>query len=215
MKAIKKLGVLSVMIFFFACEPPVTFKEPQPADAKNLTSIPRRLQGTYFSALDSSLIRIDAKTICRLYDANSVHQNDSDAINISVKGDTSFGFSIGSEVKSLSMSFSEEGGRMSEYFADTIFMIDQDHLLRKWRGYYFLNTRFDQDSWQVRRLSLKKGELSIGEISQEEEIKSLIAIAESYQDTLAPYRLELSKKQFKQYNKGQAFLSNETFLKLK
>jgi hypothetical protein len=78
-----------------------------------------------------------------------------------------------------------------------------------------LNTRFDQDSWEVRRLSLKKGELSIGEISQEEEIKSLIAIAESYQDTLAPYRLELSKKQFKQYNKGQAFLSNETFVKLK
>jgi hypothetical protein len=215
MKALKQLAVIWVMILFFACEPPVTFKEPQPADAKNLTSFPRRLRGTYFSLADSGLIRIDARTICLLYDANSMQPNDSDAIHISVTGDTSIRYSVSHNLQSLSISLSEEEGSRRQYFADTIFVIDQDHLLRKWRGYYFLNTRYDQDSWQVRRLSLKKGELSIGEISQEEEIKSLKAIAESFQDTVAPYQFKLSKKQFKQYNKGQSFLSNETFVKLK
>jgi hypothetical protein len=139
---------------------------------------------------------------------------DSNGINLKISGDTSINISTTQDINSVSVAFSDDGKHTNNEIVDTIFAIDYDNVLRKFKGYYFINTRYDKDSWQVQRLSLSKGELRIGSISEENEIDALKELSESSADTAAPYKFSMSKKQFKKFNKGQGFSDNEVFVKL-
>jgi hypothetical protein len=215
------MRIIQTIIFFiltttlFSCEPPVTFKEPQPNDTENLSAFPRRIRGTYLSLSDSSILRINENGIYRIYDVVSDSKSDSNSIDIKISGDTSINISTGAEINNVSLGFSENGENLTREVIDTVFTINYDNVLRKYKGYYFINSRYDKDSWQVMRLSISKGELTIGNISEEKDIDALKDLTENKADTVAPYKFSLTKKQFKEFNKGLGFSDNEVFVKIK
>ena len=101
------------------------------------------------------------------------------------------------------------------YSEDTLFLINYDNVLKKFRSDYFLNLRFDKASWFVRKMQLSKGQLIISEISVDQEVRNIHEITEYKQDTAETYNFTLTKKQFKEFVKNNGFRKSETFIKLK
>jgi hypothetical protein len=87
-KQIKILSMIIILTGLVACEPPVTFTEPQPVSTDNLSEFPRRLKGVYLSLSDSSTLSISDNLIQRTYDFDyKVHPNQLDS-TARLSGDT-------------------------------------------------------------------------------------------------------------------------------
>jgi Holliday junction resolvase len=86
-------------------------------------------------------------------------------------------------------------------------------VLRKFKGYYFINTRCEKESWKVEKIQLSKGELSISSISTKLELDNLKEITETPQDTIPPYNFKATKKQFKEFVKNNGFRDTKTFIR--
>ena len=87
----RKLNFISTIIILtslFACEPPVTFNEPQPTDTDNLSKFPNHLQGQYISLADNSELTIGDNLIQRIYEFDQkIHLSQPDS-NSRLSGDT-------------------------------------------------------------------------------------------------------------------------------
>ena len=200
------------MTSIVACEPPVTFTEPQPADTDNLSNFPRRLKGIYISLSDSSTLSINDKLIQRTYDFDyKIHPNQLDSTT-RLLGDTL----IKVETKERQL-IKRDGDSLKIHIhnVDTLFQMDYDNVVRKFKGYYLLNTRYDKTSWTVEKMNLSKGKLIISRISTQEDIKNLREITETAQDTLINYSFTATKRQFKKFVKNDGFSDSEIFVRLK
>ena len=196
----------------YSCEPTVTFTEPQPPDTDNLTKFPNRLQGQYVSLADNSTLIVSDNLIQRLYDFDTkinVKQLDS---SYTISGDTVT--YVKTKEKRI---MKREGDTLSEHIhsLDTLFQITFDNVLRKFKGYYFLNTRQDKQSWGVRKVSISKGQLTISSISTKLDLDNLKAVTETTQDTTTQYNFKATKKQFKEFIKNDGFSDSETFVRQK
>lgn len=195
-----------------ACEPPVTFNEPQPTDTANLSIFPNRLQGQYLSLKDNSILSIGDKLILRIYDYDyKIHPNQLDSA-ARLSGDTII------DLKTNEKTIIKRDGDSlitHVHYIDTLFQMDFDNVVRKFKGYYFLNTRYDKTSWEVKKIELSKGQLVVSTISTKEDIEDLITLTESTQDTIAPYKFEATKRQFKEFIKNDGFSDSETFVRQK
>jgi hypothetical protein len=212
MKQFKLILTLIMITSLFACDPSVTFNEPQPKDIKNLAKFPERLQGNYLSLADSSVLQISALLVKRIYDFNQkIHVSQLDS-NAQLVGDTIINLTSNSKEF-----IKREGDSIVSHvhYVDTMFQINYDNVVRKFKGYYFLNKRYDKESWEVQKMELSKGKLMISSISDKNDIESLKTITESSEDTVAPYNFTASKKQFKEFIKNNGFSDSETFVKLK
>ena len=196
----------------FACEPPVTFNEPQPTDTDNLAKFPKRLQGQYLSLADNSTLSISDKLIQRIYDYEyKVHPNQLDSTT-RLSGDTII--DLATNEKTL---IKRDGDSLINHvhYIDTLFGMDYDNVVRKLKGYYFLNTRYDKTSWEVKKIQLAKGQLVISSISTKEDIENLKEITQTATDTIPPYKFTATKKQFKKFIKNDGFSDSETFVRQK
>jgi hypothetical protein len=206
-------GILSSIIFIciaVACTPAVTFDEPQPANTKDLSKFPNRLKGEYVSLSDNSILRISDKLIERVYDFDTkIHRNELDSTMI-LRNDTIINLETNEKtfVKKMGDSLMAH-----IFYTDTLFELNADHILRKMKGYCFLNTRYTEQNWEVKKLSLHRGKLTIGSISAESELETLVEITESPKDTIPPYPFTATKKQFKKFVKQEGFTDTETFIK--
>jgi hypothetical protein len=212
MKQFKLILTLIMITSLFACDPPVTFNEPQPVDTDNLSKFPKRLQGKYLSLSDSSFLVVNEKFIQRIYDFDQMmHTNQLDS-NSQLSGDTLINL-----VNNSKEVVKRNGDSIITHvhYIDTLFQINYDNVVRKFKGYYFLNKRYDKESWEVQKMKLSKGKLMISSISDKNDIESLKTITESSEDTVAPYNFTASKKQFKEFLKNNGFSDSETFVKLK
>ncbi len=90
-------------------------------------------------------------------------------------------------------------------FIDTLFRLNYDNVLRKFRGHYFLNTRYEGESWEVKKLSPEGNRLIIGSIRSAEDIQTLQTISETPADTIVPKKFNLSQKQFRKYLGREGF----------
>jgi hypothetical protein len=213
----KKINQLKIIVLYIglmnviACQPPVTFTEPQPSKTKNIAAFPLRLQGNYLGVDDQSTLLISEKLIQQLYDFDEkIHQNQLDS-NYKFINDT-----IVNSVTNEKMLFKRLGDTLLTHvhYIDTVFQMDNDNVVRKFKGHYFLNMRYESDSWEVKQLSLSKGQLSINRISAEKDIENLQAITESAQDSVPPYKFTATKKQFKQFVQSDGFSSGELFIRI-
>ena len=151
------IALMILLSSIFACEPPVTFKEPQPLDIENLTGFPKRLQGEYISLSDNSTLIITDKLIQRIYDFDEkIHKSQIDS-NYIIKGDTIINFTYNGRGV-----IKREGDSVIIHVhdIDTMFQMDYDNVVRKFKGYYFLNKRYEKESWEVKKLQYSKGVLS-------------------------------------------------------
>jgi len=233
MKIIKIILGVTVLACLFACErkkaiPLATFTKPQPANTESLSKFPKRLQGRYLSLEDSSVITINDKLIQRIYDLENkllIHPNQLDS-TAQIRGDTLVFVDI--DEKIMKMKIIKHVGdslliRHHRIDTLTLFKIGRGDILKKFKGFFFLNTRYDDTSWAVEKVQLAKGVLVVSSILTEADIKKLEEITETetitaQQDTLAtvyPQKFTTTKKQFKTFVKNEGFSSSETFIKQK
>jgi len=209
---LKFITTIIILTSLVACAPPVTFNEPQPTNTDNLSEFANRLQGHYLSSADSSVLIIDAKTIQRIYDFDyKIHPSQIDS-NSRLSGDTII--NVTTNTREI---VKRAGDSLVTHinYIDTLFQIDYDNVVRKFKGFYFLNKRLDKESWEVKKIELSKGQLIVSSISSKEDIENLKAITESTQDTVAPYNFAATKKQFKEFVKNKGFTDSEKFIRQK
>lgn len=209
----KQFGFMIVitLIILSACQPPVVFDKPQPEDVAALGGFPRRIQGKFLSAEDNSVLEINSKTIIRTYDFDlKVHVSQLDS-NHQLIGDTLFDLTNneGSVVRI-------EGDSVVQhvYEQDTLFAIDFLNVLKKFKGYYFINIFALPDKWQVMKLEFSHGTLALSSINRKEDIEQLKVLTETTQDT-TPYVFSPSRKQFRNFVRNQGFRDTEKFTKMR
>ncbi|MEP7169764.1 MAG: hypothetical protein ABI855_10385 [Bacteroidota bacterium] len=203
--------LLYLCIFLSSCEPEASFGEPQPGDVNELSSFPKGMQGDYSNQKDSSILTILEKEVRRTYfweakgsltdldtnlhlvDSFLVSTNGTEKIPVLVIGD------------SFVMN--------NNFFVDTLFKISETNVLKKYKGYYFLNKKNQANHWNVTRLSLNKGIISTGTITTLEKIKALQEITETIDSS--SYDFEVTPKQFKKFLKDEGFTNEATFMRIK
>lgn len=193
-----------------SCTPAVTFDEPQPAGTKDLVRFPKRIRGEYISFNDNSVLLVTDKLIQRIYDYDyKIKANELDS-GMLLRNDTLINLTNNEK-----MVVRKEGDSLVGHihFEDTLFLLSPDQILKKFKGYYFLNTRYGEHSWEVQKLSLHRGKLNISSISAENELQKLVEITESPQDTVPPYKFTATKRQFKEFVKQEGFTDTETFIR--
>ncbi len=211
MKELRLILSIVVLIGFIACEPSVQFSEPQPIDTKDLAELPNRLHGQFLSLSDSSTLNINNKLIQRIYDFDYViHSNQLDSLT-KLSGDTLFDTETNERalVKRVGDSLA-----IHIHHIDTLFYLNNDNVVRKFKGYYFLNVRNGEACYTVKKLQLSKGNLTISKISAKQEIDNLNEITESPQDTITPYNYTVTKKQFKEFIRNEGFSKSERFVRI-
>jgi hypothetical protein len=213
MKQLNFFSTIIILTGLYACgEPPVTFSEPQPTNTENLSKFPDRLQGHYLSLADNSALVIDDKLIQRIYDFDQkIHPSQLDS-NLRLSGDTII--NLTTNIREV---VKREGDSLVTHIhhIDTLFLMDYDNVVRKFKGYYFLNKRYDKESWEVKKIQLSKGQLVFSGISTKQDIDNLKTITESTQDTVAPYKFATTKKQFREFIKNDGFSDSEIFVRQK
>lgn len=209
----KKIGLYLIVLSVFiavSCEPPVTFTEPQPAEVSSLNQFPGRLVGEYESIKDHSLLTITENSIVRSFNEDvylAVSDLDS---TVQLKND-----SIYDHVFNQSFPVERLGDSIKYHidYSDTLFLISETNVLKKFKGYYFLNTQQKQ-GWEVNRLNLVRGKLFMGAISKKEDIDLLKSLSESQMDTV-PYQFSPTRKQFRKFIRQRGFSEEEVFVKLR
>ena len=199
----KKLLYFSCLFFLlFACTPSVTFNQPQPEDVDSLTLFPKKLIGNYVNENGSSRLKIDHNCMTIFYDYDVKFSKES------IGWDT---IALAEQKK-----FVQDGDSVLENvnYCDTLFYISEGNILKKYKGYYILNTIKDENSWEVKNMKLQKGVLTIGSISLKDELLNLEKIKESPIDTTT-YNLQFTKKQFGNYLKGESFKNKEIYFRIK
>ena len=211
MKRLEIIFVIIILITLFSCEPPVTFTEPQPSNTKSLTKFPKRIFGTYKNLSDSSLLTINEKSIIRVYDFDFKQSLKDIDSKIVISGDSAIDTKTNEKVYITIV-----GDSIIEHFhmVDTMFSIDKSGILKKFKGYYFINIPYDVNSWRVQKIQLSKGILTLSSVEHATEIKELQQITESVSDTIS-YNFKITKRQFKTFIKNDGFRSSEFFVKMK
>ena len=199
------------VIAFISCEDPITFNKPQPDNSPNLNCFPEKYEGNYLSDDKYSILTIDSNSIIKTYDYDEKEHKDSVDSSLVLKGDTLY--SQNSEYKEKVV---VKGDTLFQHvhFIDTLFTINDSSLLKYFKGYYFLNTKHGNDSWIVQKLSLQKGKLTIGHISDSTDLHKLQEIPSTESDTITiPFKL--TKRQFKKFLRRDGFSKEEVFSKVK
>jgi hypothetical protein len=194
-----------------ACGPVVTFSEPQPVDVKSLKEFPRRLHGNYISTLDSSSLYINRSSIIRNYAIEIIKAVNNLDSGYVLKNDTLL-CSFNGEKWPVAIHDDSIYGNIP--IVDTLFRIDENGVLKKFKGYYFISNRLKGNNWEVKKINLARGKLEMSYIRNPEDIQKLKAITETNFDTL-PCQINLTRKQFKQFVKDDGFSDSETFIKVK
>ena len=211
MQKLSCFSLIMVVLFLSACQPTVTFTEPQPKDVSAIDRFPQRIQGKYLSSQDSTFLWITSNSMIRIYDFNEkLHLSQLDSTQ-QIIGDSLFdlktnqGQLIRIEGDSIVMHVNE---------VDTLFKFDKHNVLKKFKGYYFVNIYRSEANWEVKELEPSRGKIILSDISPKEDLSQLKVIAESSQDA-TPYVLSPTRRQFKKFVRNEGFIDSEVFLKLR
>ena len=204
------IQVAIVFSLFIACEQAPTFDKPQPDNTNALNSFPKRIQGEYLSTDQASTVTIGPTLMIRTYDFDFKDNKNSLDSFYKLKGD-----SLIDKRDSSIFKIRQKGDSIYShmYWSDTLFNISNVNILKKYKGYYFLNIRYADNAWEVQELSLKNGVLTIRSLSESNDIQKLEELSEAASDTL-PLNFTLTRKQFKNFIKQDGFSVKETFSKI-
>ncbi len=202
-----------VLLILSACEPSVSFSEPQPKDAPILTSFPSFIQGNYQSENSNATLKInDRDIIINFANDTKMHKKELDS-SYFIHGN----YMVNKKTKD-SVKISISGDTIVQHIVgiDTIFSIGKGNILKKFKGHYFLNTRYNDSTWEVKRLSLEKSILTIAKIELDHirDLDKLKIIIENPNDTISN-RYHPSNKKFKQFESNGGFNGEDKFIKLK
>lgn len=199
-------------LFILGCGgPAVTFEHPQPMDVKDEDHFPKKMLGQYLSMLDSSVITITDKTITRGFNMKYVmHRRELDTMqHCMLINDTLFNKKTNEKICIVTIN---DTLYSPYHLQDTLFCISDKNLLRKDKGYYFLNLQY-YSGWEVQKLEYTRGKLCLCSIGDLEEIRNLKAITENTGDSSLQF--DPDKKQLRKFLKSKGFSKKEEFVKLR
>ena len=202
--------ILISFLFLESCEPAVTFDKPQPDNEKSLKAFPKLLYGKYVASDQASMVTITEKIITRHFDFDYRVHKDSLSSDYKIIGDTLLSLTDGTKEKILL-----KGDTIIQHanWIDTLFNISTDNILKKFKGYYFLNDRYSDNSWEVKKLSLQKGTLTVGSVSEKDDVNKLKEITETSADTMLTH-FTLTRRQFNKFVKQAGFREQENFKRI-
>lgn len=206
MKRLNFYFVLLVLALL-SCEEPATFTEPQPKGTSSLNKFPKRIQGKFLSMDDSSFLYIDKISVKRQYDyKGKIHSNELES-SIERHGDTL----IDIHTNQFALILHESDSiHFRVNILDTLFLLSEENILKKYKGSYFLNLKVGEDKWEVKRLNYSMGKVQISSIESDEEINILNEITK-ITDTTSSKTYSPSKKEFRLFLKKGGFSNYEEF----
>ncbi|WP_289644288.1 hypothetical protein [Maribacter aestuarii] len=176
MKTAKFILSAIYVTFFSACQPPVVFGEPQPVGIDRLTYIPDNYRGIYWCKVDSASLFVDDRTfikrkefLIKLTKAEIDSSNDLELKN---------GRLYVSDWGSYFPIEEKEDTIISKVvIRDTIFSVAKEQILKPLKGHLILNTKLDENAWNVMVASLKgPGLLSLAQAEIPENLSQLDSI---------------------------------------
>jgi len=186
---LKLLGMRRFLIILFClfilttCGPQVKFVQPQPKDGKNLTRIPREYYGQYSCNTDSSILVIDSTSVVSYWISEEIVPRDSIVeierdLKLAIKRDTQIYVSEKRENwlsngLYLDIKFKGDSVKVNVKAENRMFEISDSQLVRKYRGYCFLNTKTTDGIWLVKVLHLKGTALNFDDLLDTEQVKKL------------------------------------------
>ena len=207
------LTVILSVLLLSSCDNGVRFETPQPEGQSNEKAIPKKLIGEYFSLEDSSRLNVTFGQITKtLIRDLSLHKSELDSSDRLIFNKDSTFSQTDSKMK---IDVIVKGDSVFEHFIykDTIFDASQGDVLRKLKGYYFLNRQTTKSDWTVTKLTKTKKGLTLGSVTKKEDIDNLRELTETKSDTIKKFRP--TRKQFKRFIKSNGFNDEETFLKIR
>ena len=191
--------------------PAVTFELPQPLDAKNEVHFPKRLIGKYRSISDGSIITISDSAITRGFNIRFVMcKKELDTMKQCVLAHDTLYNKVTQE--KLCIVTINDTLYTPFRLQDTLFVISEKGILRKDKGYYFLNMKY-HTGWEVQKLEYRRGKLNLCCISELSEIESLIQITENAKDSILQFNPD--RKEFQRFVKSKGFSKKEEFVKIR
>ncbi|MBY0537202.1 MAG: hypothetical protein K2P88_15230 [Chitinophagaceae bacterium] len=199
-----------VCFTFFSCDSPARFDQPQPDGEPILSSIPFQLKGSYASSDSTYFLLINDFSIVRKYH-NLIRFNiDSLDKNLIVKGNT-----VEDTLNRQSYSYQRMGDSIiiRDEFMDTLFLFDQDHVLKRYKGYYFVNRKDENAGWELFQLNAKRNSIEMSTVANTQHLDSL---QEPSSDTGPDHHkiYHLEKKQFKHFLRHDGFGNTSTFYRI-
>jgi hypothetical protein len=198
----------------------VTFETPQPVNKSDIKELPKSFVGKY-SPLKRPLSLYDSSTIA--YDSNILQIQREIIVETKIFNTTQLLDSADRELyrRDTTFAITEYGGLASIVIKgdsafyhtiskDTLFSSLRGDVLRKFKGYYFLNQKTPSGKWFVRKLSKFKDGLIVGTISSTADFDKLKLISKS--DTV--YNFKLTRKQFKEFVNANGFTDEDVFIKI-
>lgn len=197
-----QLIILSLFILAATCDPKVKFENPQPEGRKDLIVIPGKYIGTYREVSDSTnliinetMITKEELRIARLTKAqlwaemDTVFEMDT---TVNIFGNMTVDFD-----------FYDDSVQLTTYNLDTLFDLNNQGILRQYKGYVFLNSPLENDFWKVKIIKTKGDSLLFRSLISESEIDTIrpltevITIKDSVEHKPEEYRLNPSKSEMK------------------
>lgn len=219
--ALNRVVVLYMVIAwtFSSCDSPATFVTPQPELDKNESHFNWRYRGSYMSNNDSSLLIIDKHHIRQEWSIilESTKSEIDSASDWHIKDGALY---IKDNPEPFVMSMNGDSVRVMLDWVDTLFSISPSNVLRKWRGYYFLNFMHGPQSWGVEVLKLDRhGALNLLEMRNNSEIEKIEPITDVEKELgqdgeVVNVRLRPSKRQLKDLIQNGGFVRGRSFQKI-
>jgi hypothetical protein len=206
-----KISMLVISFLILAgCSPTILFNAPQPPDKRDLAGFPARYFGEYMGIEDSSFFVLEKYLIREQYssDINAPRSEIDTSKKFILRDNTVYISETGEEVPVIIRNDSVFGTYITY---DTVFHISDENILRKYKGYYFMNIRNDEEEWVVYKLKISKdGNASFCGISEEDEIEHLKEITTVFEEKndkgeVTQYIIKPEKGDFKQIIKEGYF----------
>ncbi|MGD2033817.1 MAG: hypothetical protein PVF73_02100 [Bacteroidales bacterium] len=197
-----KILLAALLLIAATCDPKVKFERPQPNGKKDLETIPARFRGKYQDLSDSTTLTIDARSIVKedLKIARLTKQQLWAEIDTVFERDTTVHV-----VDNMTVDFKFYGDsvQLTTYDADTLFSLFKNHVIRKFRGYHFLNTPLEDNLWKVQIMKASGDSLTLEDLVSQSEADSLsmlvnmTIIRDTIEDKIEEYRLNPTKPELK------------------
>ncbi len=186
------------------------FDNPQPEGQKNEIVLAKKLLGTYESLIDSGLLIITEREILlkSIWHLN-VPLIETDSVDILTLKDTVYHDSH----STMTVKVRKDSVYQRTVILDTLYFQSNKYVIKKFKGYYFLNKEVSKNRWSTATLRITDRGLLLGPMKTPNEISLLVDQSSSESDSLTyikPSENELRKfLENKEFNEELRFVRIE------
>ena len=170
------------------------------------------MHGKFISMNDSSGLIVSENLITRIYELKATTGN------LDVKIDSTLNIKINNGSITLDSteypaSKNEDKVGIAIHIKDTLFSIANGGIIKKHKGFYFLNEQRTNGTWEVHKVAINRNGAVISTIAKDADFDQLSEITE--EDGPAPHTFSPTKNEFKKFVKSGGFAKEEEFIRTK